>query len=120
MLKQLALIESDPQPQPGQDNRSSTNSVFDELPSEGKVVSVRIFNLRPDPEDPDLVVETTNQNVSCVMMWDRPAKGDPIVTALKDRSKVDPATLERGNDYYIAKPNGAAGENFFVRFSGDI
>jgi len=125
LLTKPDSVKSGPTHQPGQDNRSSDNFEFLQLPTGGNPIRTRIFNLAPNPEnpdDPDDLVEVENRAITCALAWDRPAQVDPLIITFQSRTNLDPAELhlELGNDYYISTPSGAGGKDFYVRFSGNV
>lgn len=91
-------------PLSGQENRSSGNFKFIDLPKVG-----------------DLTVAITgNPNsaaIDCVVMEDVSGR-DPLITTIRNGSKVAVSKLRGDNNYYIATPNGAGSKNFQVSFAG--
>lgn len=103
-IQPVAAAVSESQPLPGQDNRSGPNFQFVELPSSG-----------------DITVSVSGSNgVTCSLMQDVSGGRDPVVTSLTNGSTFSATKVKTSNNYYLASPSGASGQNFAVTFSGAV
>lgn len=99
-IQPIAAAVSESQPLPGQDNRSGPNFQFVELPSSG-----------------DITVTITGANgVTCSLMQDVSGGRDPVVTSLTNGSSFAASKVKTSNNYYLASPSGASGQNFAATF----
>ena len=94
-------VVSEPQPQSGQNNRSSVNFNFLSVPSSG--------TLQPYFYQNNVLVDTIN----AVLMQDRTFRVDKVITALSPGKTFDASEVNVDDNYYVATPHGAT-ENFVV------
>ena len=100
----IAAGVSESKPLKGQDNRSGPNFQFVELPRAG-----------------DVTVSITGANgVTCAMMEDVSGGRDPVVASLSNGATFAASKVKTGKSYYLASPNGTAGENFSILFTVNL
>jgi hypothetical protein len=96
----IAAQVSAPKPLSGQNNRSSNNFQFLEVPSSGSITA------------------SMPGGVTCSIMQDVSGT-DPIITTIQNGSSFPASKVKTGNNYYFATP-GSTSTNFAVTLSGDI
>lgn len=100
--QRIATGTSQIAPQGGQSDRSGPNFNFFRIP-DGAISVVM-------PE-----------GTSCSLAWDRPFQEDPtVVLVLRNGSSFPASKVEKGNDYYLARPFASPLGGFFVDFFGDF
>jgi hypothetical protein len=98
-LEPIASEISQPRPLDGQSNRSSPQKDFEfsQVPDGTILVKIRDNN-----DDTDV-----GKKISCAVMWDRPAQLDEVITTVHHLSEFRDDRIQRGNQFYLAAPNGA-------------
>ena len=101
----VAATVSASKPLHGQENRSSSNFKFINLPKTGSLAVAITGN-------------PTSEAIDCVVMEDVSGGRDPLVASLRNGTSVDSSKFKGDKNYYIATPNGAGDKNFEVSFTG--
>ncbi|HSG40331.1 MAG TPA: hypothetical protein VLE27_11885 [Thermoanaerobaculia bacterium] len=103
MSQPIASATSAPGPINGNNNNSSLNFQFLELPASGNL-SVTIEN------------NPNSGSISCALWHVKGGLPDQKLQTLTNGATVPVSDVELGANYYIGNPSNAGGQNFVVAF----
>ena len=101
-IQPVAAQVSAPKPLSGQDNRSSNNFQFLQVPSSGNITAAM------------------PAGITCAIMQDVSGGRDPVVATISNGQGFPASKVSKSDNYYLATPGGTNGQNFEVTLSGTI
>ena len=101
-IQPVAAQVSAPKPLAGQDNRSSNNFQFLQVPTSGSITA------------------SMPSGITCAIMKDISGGRDPVITTVSNGSSFDASKVSKSDNYYLASPSGTNGANFEVTLSGSL